>query len=83
MATLYKSLKCPRCGEDDLIITLNKGADRLYLNCGECEASWNHPDEVVDTHKMFIDLTIDATEPSFEDIKKFAWNQYVTGTILV
>jgi transcription elongation factor Elf1 len=83
MTTQYKSVKRPRCGEDDLIITLNKGTNRLYLNCGECEASWNHPDEVVDMRKMFVDLTIDATEPSFEGIKKFAWNQYVTGIISV
>lgn len=83
MTTLYKSLKCTRCGEDDLIITLNNDTKQLYLNCGECEASWLHPDEVSDTQKMFVDLTIDATEPSLEDITKAGWDKYVTGTIVV
>jgi transcription elongation factor Elf1 len=83
MATVYKPVKCLRCSEDDLIITFNTGTDKLYLNCGECEASWHHPDEVADMSKMFIDLTIDATEASLEDITKFGWNKYVTGTVLV
>lgn len=81
MTTLYKSRKCPRCGEDDLIITLNKQTNRLYLNCGECEASWHHPDDAMDLQKMFIDLTIDATDPTADDIAMAGWEKYVTGTI--
>ena len=36
LTMLYKSVKCPRCGEDDLMITLNRGNHKLYLSCGEC-----------------------------------------------
>jgi hypothetical protein len=33
--------------------------------------------------KMFIDLTIDATDPDFEEITNAGWNKYVTGTVLI
>lgn len=83
MTTLYKTITCTRCNEDDLVITLNKDSNSLYLNCGGCEASWLRPDEVGDDQKMFIDLSINAADPTLEDIVKAGWDKYVTGTIVV
>jgi transcription elongation factor Elf1 len=83
MTTLYKTVNCPSCNQDYLYITLNKTTKQLYLSCSECEASWNHPDDVSDDKKMFVDLTIDATDPSQNDVIRAGWVKYVTGTLEV
>lgn len=81
MTTFYKTVICPRCKEDYLLITLNKETRNLYLSCSECEASWNQPEEVGDSQKMFVNLEIDATDPTLEDIKFFGWEKYISGTL--
>lgn len=81
MTTLFKNAKCPRCKEDYLLVTLNKKSNELYLSCSECEASWLHPDDVADPHKMFVDLSIAAEDPSYSDLERAGWLKYVTGTI--
>ena len=72
---------CPRCNEDYLLITLDKATSKLYLSCSECEASWNHPDDVINPNKMFVDLNIDATDPTLNDLIKSDWMKYVSGTL--
>jgi transcription elongation factor Elf1 len=81
MTTLFKTVKCPRCNEDYLLITMNNDAGKLYLSCSECEASWNHPDEVIFPEKMFVNLDIDASDPSINDIRAANWLGYVSGTL--
>ena len=63
-----------------MLITLNEDTKKLYLSCSECEASWPHPVAVNDPEKMFIDLSINASDPSLEDIENQGWEQYVSGT---
>jgi transcription elongation factor Elf1 len=80
MTTFFKTVICPRCKEDYLLVTLDKATDKLYLSCSECEASWSHPDDVENTEKMFVDLDIDAADPNANDLNRFNWMKYVSGT---
>jgi hypothetical protein len=80
MTTFFKTVICPRCKEDYLLVALNRTDDKLYLSCSECEASWHHPDEVKNPEKMFVNLDIDAADPSISDLNRFNWMEYVSGT---
>ena len=81
MTTLFKTVLCPRCNEDYLLITQYADTKELYLSCSECEASWRHPEDINDSSKMFVDLDIDATDPTLADIKAFGWERYISGTL--
>ena len=64
MTTLFKTVLCPRCNEDYLLITQYADTKELYLSCSECEASWRRPEDINDSSKMFVDPDIDASATS-------------------
>ena len=81
MTVFFRTVLCPHCSQDYLLVTRNDDTKKLYLSCSECEASWNHPRDVSDPSRMFVQPDIDATDPSLEEIRDYGWEEYISGTL--
>ncbi len=83
MTILYQTIICPRCKEDHLIIEKNNANNELYLCCSECEAAWHNIDDAKLKINMFVSPDLDSSDPDISEIRKYGWENLITGEIEV
>lgn len=81
MARIYLYSVCPRCEQDYLAFAICRKTGRVFVCCGECEASWWSLEEVGDGEKMFVDLSPHLVDASYEEIVQAGLGGCISGFV--
>ncbi len=79
MTMKYWYTTCINCnGQGRLFITKDVTANRLYLNCEECEWGWRDPEQVDNPEAKFLTLneSFEAEDATSEEIDRHGWGMY-------
>ena len=65
---------CPACAKGRLFVEKRTGTAQLFLECEECFASWDSPEQL--DRPGFSGIEIVSDYATTEDIRKAGWSKY-------
>ena len=73
----YKTAWCTVCNQGWVEFVKEEATGVLFLCCDECEATWDHPDDVNIREKGFRFKYGKVVEPNLVDILSKGWGKYI------
>ena len=67
---------CPSCGQEGQLFVMKRSDNgTLFLECDECTAAWNTPEQV-GAEKGYLAIDIDSHFADPAEIEKGGWSKY-------
>jgi hypothetical protein len=79
---IHKVGWCLICNQGWVEINKDKNSKELFVCCEECEAMWEHPNDIreVDIAKLTFESEIELVQPTNDDILNKGWDKYILRT---
>jgi len=74
---MYKTAWCSVCNQGWIEFVKEESSGELFLCCDECEAEWDHPEDVNKTGKGSRFKYGKVIEPSLKEIQAKGWECYI------